>query len=78
MSVTTSKFTREDKKKLDHKRAINPALSAGAAGASGAALLANVGGMALRNTGQKKQFNDKLNDYEWVKREGISVLKPSF
>ena len=75
MSVTTSKFTREDKKKLDRKRAINPALSAGAAGASGAALLANVGGMALRNTGQKKQFNDKLNDYEWVKREGASAKR---
>ena len=75
MSTDTSKFTREDKKKLDRKRAINPALSAGAAGASGAALLANVGGMALRNSGQKKQFNDKLNDYEWVKREGASAKR---
>lgn len=71
----SEKFTREDKNKLDHKRALNPVLSAGAAGASGAALAANLGGSALRNVGQKKVFDSKLNDYTWVNRAGASANK---
>ena len=50
----SSKFTRDDKEKLARKRAVNPAISAAAAGTSAAALGANVGGIGLRRMAQKQ------------------------
>ena len=73
--TSNSAFTREDKDKLARKRALNPALSGAAAGAAGGALVANVGGNALRNVSQKKVFDDRLNDYTWTDRQGISPRK---
>lgn len=65
-------FTRDDKDKLARKRALNPALSGAAAGAAGGALVANVGGDALRRASQKKVFNTSTNDYQWVSRGRVS------
>ena len=65
-------FTRDDKDKLARKRALNPALSGAAAGAASGALVANVGGDALRRASQKKVFNTGTNDYQWVNRGRVS------
>lgn len=65
-------FTREDKDKLARKRAINPALSGAAAGAAGGALVANVGGLAMRNASQRKVFDPKTNEYSWVNRDNVT------
>lgn len=68
----TSSFTREDKDKLARKRAVNPALSGAAAGAAGGALVANVGGLAMRNASQRKVFDPKTNEYSWVNRDNVT------
>lgn len=68
----TSSFTREDKDKLARKRAVNPALSGAAAGAAGGALVANVGGIAMRNASQRKVFDPKTNEYSWVNRDNVT------
>ena len=70
----TSSFTREDKDKLARKRAVNPALSGAAAAAAGGALVANVGGIAMRNASQRKVFNPKTNEYSWVNRSNVTRL----
>lgn len=69
---TGTGFTRDDKDRLARKRALNPALSGAAAGAASGALVANVGGDALRRASQKKVFNTGTNDYQWVNRDGVS------
>lgn len=68
----TSSFTREDKDKLARKRAANPTLSGAAAGAAGGALVANVGGLAMRNASQRKVFDPRTNEYSWVNRDNVT------
>lgn len=65
-------FTREDKDKLARKRAVNPVLSGAAAGAAGGALVANVGGLAMRNASQRRVFDPKTNEYSWVNRNNVT------
>lgn len=63
-----SKLTRDERDKLNRKRALNPTLSGAAAGASGAALATQLGGSALRNLGQKKTFDNKSGEYKWTNK----------